>query len=49
MRGECGGNSLLASFISLVAVVSIINVGTGVNGVWNDVDGQMTAAAGSGS
>ena len=37
--------ALLASFISLVAVVAIINLGTGVNAVWGNVDTQMDAAA----
>ena len=41
--------SLLASAISLVAVVAITNVGTGINGVWLTVDTQMTAAAGAAS
>ena len=41
--------ALLASFISLVAVVAIVNVGTGVNGVWGSVDTQVTAAAASAS
>ena len=40
---------LLAGFISLVAVVAIGNVGTALNGVWNGVEGQMTAAAASAS
>ena len=51
MRDERGQDlieyALLASFISLVAVVAIINVGTGVNVVWGSVDTQMTAAAGT--
>ncbi len=41
--------ALLASFISLVAVVAIINLGTGVNAVWGSVDTQMDAAASSAS
>jgi len=35
--------ALLAGFISLAAVTMIINVGTGVNGVWGGVDAQMQA------
>ena len=35
--------SLLAGLISLVAVTIIINVGTGVNGVWVGVDGSVGA------
>jgi Flp pilus assembly pilin Flp len=42
--------ALLAGFISLVALVAISNVGTGVNGLWNDVDTKMPAIpSGSGS
>ena len=37
--------ALLASFISLVAIAAIINVGTGVNGIWGSVDTQVTTAA----
>jgi pilus assembly protein Flp/PilA len=33
--------ALLAGFISLVAVVAITNVGTGVNAVYNNIDGQV--------
>ena len=33
--------ALLAGFISLVAVVSITAVGTGVNGVYNSLDSQV--------
>lgn len=33
--------ALLAGFISLVAVVAITNVGTGVNGVYNNIDTQV--------
>ena len=33
--------SLLAGLISLVAVTVIINVGTGVNGVWIGIDGTV--------
>ena len=35
--------ALLASFISLVAVTAITNVGTGVNGVYGDIDAQVQA------
>ena len=35
--------ALLAGFISLAAVTMIINVGTGVNGVWGNVDTQVQA------
>ena len=35
--------SLLAGLISLVAVTAILNVGTGVNGVWLGVDNSMAA------
>ena len=35
--------ALLAGFISLVAVVSITNVGTGVNTVYGNIDGQVQA------
>ncbi len=42
--------ALLAGFISLVAVVAITNVGTGVNAVYNNIDGQVKAIpAGTGS
>lgn len=41
--------SLLASLVSLVAVGIVVNVGTGVEGVWGGVDNQMAAAAGGGS
>ena len=34
--------SLLAGLISLVAVTIVINLGTGVNGVWVGVDGTVT-------
>ena len=33
--------ALLAGFISLVAVVAITNVGTGVNAVYTNIDGQV--------
>ena len=42
--------ALLAGFISLVAVVAITSVGTGVNNVYNNIDGQVkTIPAGTGS
>lgn len=42
--------ALLAGFISLVAVVAITNVGTGVNAVYNNIDGQVKSIpAGTGS
>lgn len=42
--------ALLAGFISLVAVVAITNVGTGVNNVYNNIDGQVQAIpSGTGS
>ena len=42
--------ALLAGFISLVAVVAITNVGTGVNAVYNNIDGQVQKIpAGTGS
>ncbi len=42
--------ALLAGFISLVAVVAITNVGTGVNAVYGNVDAQVQAIpTGSGS
>jgi pilus assembly protein Flp/PilA len=42
--------ALLAGFISLVAVVAITNVGTGVNAVYNNIDGQVKKIpAGTGS
>ena len=42
--------ALLAGFISLVAVVAITNVGTGVNGMYNNIDSQVkTIPAGTGS
>ena len=33
--------ALLAGFISLAAVTMILNVGTGVNGVWLGVESQV--------
>jgi pilus assembly protein Flp/PilA len=42
--------ALLAGFISLVAVVAITAVGTGVNAVYNNIDAQVGAIpGGSGS
>jgi len=38
--------ALLAGFISLVAVVAITNVGTGVNDVYANVEGQVNAIPG---
>jgi len=38
--------ALLAGFISLVAVVAITNVGTGVNNVYNNIDGQVQSIPG---
>jgi pilus assembly protein Flp/PilA len=42
--------ALLAGFISLVAVVAITNVGTGVNNVYGNIESQVEAIpGGSGS
>ena len=54
VREEAGQDlieyALLAGFISLVAVVAITNVGTGVNTVYENIDGQVDAIpAGTGS
>jgi pilus assembly protein Flp/PilA len=38
--------ALLAGFISLVAVVAITNVGTGVNAVYNNIDTPVKAIPG---
>ncbi len=38
--------ALLAGFISLVAVVAITNVGTGVNTVYGNVQAQVAAIPG---
>jgi len=38
--------ALLAGFISLVAVTAITNVGTGVNGVYNNVDSKVKTIPG---
>ena len=47
VREEAGQDlieyALLAGFISLVAVVAITNVGSGVNGVYNNIDTQVKA------
>lgn len=53
MKDESGQDlieyALLAGFISLVAVVAITNVGTGVNAVYGNVDAQVQAIPGGGS
>ena len=54
VREEAGQDlieyALLAGFISLVAVVAITNVGTGVNAVYTNIDGQVKKIpAGTGS
>jgi len=41
--------ALLAGFISLVAVTAITNVGTGVNGVYNNINSQVAAIPGASS
>ena len=41
--------ALLAGFISLVAVVAITSVGTGVNTVYANVESQVAAIPGGGS
>jgi len=38
--------ALLAGFISLVAVAAITNVGKGVNGVYNNINGQVASIPG---
>ena len=47
VRDESGQDlieyALLAGFISLVAVVAITNVGTGVNAVYGNIDTQVQA------
>ncbi len=35
--------ALLAGLISLTALFAVINVGTGVNGVWTNVNSQVDA------
>jgi pilus assembly protein Flp/PilA len=41
--------ALLAGFISLVAVAAIKNVGSGVNGVYNNINSQVAQIPGGGS
>jgi len=41
--------ALLAGFISLVAVAAIKSVGTGVNGVYNNINSQVAAIPGGAS
>ena len=41
--------ALLAGFISLVAVLAITNVGSGVNTVYGNVQTQVAAIPGGGS
>jgi len=41
--------ALLAGFISLVAVAAIRSVGSGVNGVYNNINGQVAAIPGGSS
>jgi pilus assembly protein Flp/PilA len=41
--------ALLAGFISLVAVTMITNVGTGVNGVYSNINAQVALIPGAGS
>ncbi len=41
--------ALLAAFISLVAVVAITNIGTGVNDIYTIIEGQVVAIPGGGS
>jgi Flp pilus assembly pilin Flp len=38
----------LAGFISLVAVTAITNVGKGVNGVYGNINGQVSKIPGGG-
>jgi len=51
VREEAGQDlieyALLAGFISLVAVVAIQSVGTGVNGVYNNINTQVQAIPGA--
>ena len=35
--------ALLAGLVSLVAVLAVVNVGSGVNAVWVGVDSQVSA------
>jgi pilus assembly protein Flp/PilA len=39
--------ALLAGFISLVAVAAITQVGTGVNGVYGNINAQVAAIPGA--
>jgi len=51
VREEAGQDlieyALLAGFISLVAVTAITNVGTGVNGVYNNINSQVASIPGA--
>ena len=38
--------ALLAGFISLVAVVAITSVGTGINGVYNNINDRVVSIPG---
>jgi pilus assembly protein Flp/PilA len=53
VREEAGQDlieyALLAGFISLVAVVAITNVGTGVNRVYNGINTQVSSIPGAAS
>jgi pilus assembly protein Flp/PilA len=53
VREEAGQDlieyALLAGFISLVAVAAITAVGTGVNGVYNGINTQVSAIPGASS
>ena len=39
--------ALLAGFVSLTCVLAITNVGSGVNGVYNNVDSQVKLIPGA--
>jgi Flp pilus assembly protein, pilin Flp len=39
--------ALLAACISLIAVVAIVSVGSGVNRLWTGVEGQVDSIPGS--
>ena len=41
--------ALLAGFISLVAVAAITSVGSGINGVYQNINAQVAAIPGGGS
>ena len=41
--------ALLAGFISLVSVLAITNVGTGVNAIYGTLEDQVAAIPGGGS